>query len=136
VEFLRCYLEIEQVRFGDRLTVNFKMEPATLSASLPHLILQPVVENAIQHAVAPRAAPGRIEVEAKQSNGVIHLEVRDSGPGLGDNSASVIRHGVGLRNVVARLEQTYGREFSFEMKNGSEGGLTVVMELPFRPDET
>jgi sensor histidine kinase YesM len=136
VEFLRCYLEIEQVRFGDRLTVNFRMEPAILSATLPHLILQPLVENAIQHAVAPRAAPGRIEVEAKQSNGLIHLEVRDSGPGLGENSDSVTKYGVGLRNVVSRLEQTYGKEFSFEMKNGSEGGLAVVMELPFRRDET
>ncbi|HEY2712810.1 MAG TPA: histidine kinase [Chthoniobacterales bacterium] len=136
IEFLRCYLEIEQVRFGDRLTVNFRMEPATLAANLPHLILQPVVENAIQHAVAPRAAPGRIDIEAKRSNGLVQLEVRDTGPGLRENTDSVTRHGVGLRNVIARLEQTYGSEFSFEMKNGQDGGLTVTMELPFRSEET
>src|SRR5947199_9074632 len=63
-EFVRCYLEIEQVRFGDRLTVAFKIEPATVGAEVPHLILQPLVENAIQHAIAPHATPGRIEIAA------------------------------------------------------------------------
>src|SRR5436305_12163772 len=69
IEFLRTYLEIEQVRFGDRLTVAFEIEPTTLSAAVPHLILQPVVENAIQYAIAPRATPGRIHIEAKRLNG-------------------------------------------------------------------
>src|SRR6185295_15225256 len=64
-DFVRCYLEIEQVRFGDRLTVVFELEPQTFSAQLPHLILQPVVENAIQHAIAPRATRGQINIEAK-----------------------------------------------------------------------
>src|SRR2546423_11904099 len=82
-EFLRCYLEIEQVRFGDRLTVTFQLEPQTLSAEVPHLILQPIVENAIQHAIAPRAARGRIEITASRHNGSLRLEVGDTGPGLG-----------------------------------------------------
>jgi LytS/YehU family sensor histidine kinase len=77
-EFLRCYLEIEQVRFGDRLTVALELEPQTLSVQVPHLILQPVVENAIQHAIAPRATRGQINIEAKRLNNLVRLEVRDN----------------------------------------------------------
>jgi two-component system, LytTR family, sensor kinase len=134
VEFLRCYLEIEQVRFGDRLTVDFKMETTTLSACLPHLILQPVVENAIQHAIASRSTPGRIDIEAKRLNGLLRLEVKDTGPGLDGDGKSVGKQGVGLSNVRARLRETYGTQFRFEMQTGAEGGLKVIMELPFDLD--
>src|ERR1043166_2533250 len=81
-EFARCYLEIEQVRFGDRLSVEFKIDPVTFSAEVPHLILQPVVENAIQHAIAPRATPGRIAIAASRHNNSLRLEVSDTGPGI------------------------------------------------------
>jgi two-component system, LytTR family, sensor kinase len=131
-EFLRCYLEIEQVRFGDRLTVGLELEPQTLSVQVPHLILQPVVENAIQHAIAPRATPGHIDIEAKRLNNLLRLEVRDNGPGIALNDALAGTEGVGLSNVRARLHQTYGSDFRFELMNGKDGGLTVVMEIPFR----
>lgn len=131
-EFVRCYLEIEQVRFGDRLTVDLRIEPATHSAQVPHLILQPVVENAIQHAIAPRASPGRIQIEAKRRNDRLRMELKDSGPGLTGRSDSLPGHGVGLNNVRARLEQLYGEDFSFEMNNNAEGGLTVLLEVPFQ----
>src|SRR5438094_300649 len=81
-EFLRCYLDIEQVRFGDRLTVAFQLEPQTLSALVPHLILQPVVENAIQHAIAPRAAGGHINIEAKRLKSLLQVAITDNGPGI------------------------------------------------------
>src|SRR5437762_7377637 len=96
-EFLRCYLDIEQVRFGDRLTVTFELEPQTLSAQVPHLILQPVVENAIQHAIAPRATPGSIKVAAKQTNGLLRLEVTDNGPGLTTRTNALESQGLGLK---------------------------------------
>src|SRR5436190_18057532 len=95
-EFLRCYLEIEQVRFGDRLTVEFQIEPATLGAEVPHLILQPVVENAIQHAIAPRSRPGHITVAAKRADAFLRLEVRDSGPGFTASANAVESQGLGL----------------------------------------
>jgi len=133
-EFLRCYLEIEQVRFGDRLTVEFDLDPAALSAQVPHLILQPVVENAIQHAIAPRATPGYIKVEARRSNGQLRLEVRDSGPGIKKSESGLERQGLGLGNVRARLKQLYGPDHRFEIKNGLERGLTVIMEIPFRKE--
>jgi sensor histidine kinase YesM len=131
-EFLRCYLEIEQVRFGDRLTVAFELEPQTLSAQVPHLILQPVVENAVQHGIAPRATRGHITIEARRLNSLLRLEVRDNGPGITSNGISLGMKGVGLSNVRARLDQIYGSDFRFELMNSRDGGLAVVMEIPFQ----
>src|SRR5882672_6418392 len=107
-EFLRAYLDIEQVRFGDRLKVAFEMEPMTLSAQVPHLILQPVVENAIQHAVAPRTAQSHIDIKAQRLDGLLRLEVKDNGPGIASKSDLLELRGVGLNNVRARLSQAYG----------------------------
>jgi len=131
-EFLRCYLEIEQVRFGDRLALAFELEPQTLSAQVPHLILQPVVENAIQHAIAPRATRGHINIEAKRLNSLLRLEVRDNGAGIPSNGDLLGIEGLGLSNVRARLHQMYGSDFRFELMNARDGGLTVVMEIPFQ----
>src|SRR5215813_5658786 len=131
-EFLRAYLDIEQVRFGDRLKVAFEMEPMTLSAQVPHLILQPIVENAIQHAVAPRTAQSHIDIKAQRLDGLLRLEVKDNGPGIASKSNLLELRGVGLNNVRARLNQVYGSNFQFELTNGAEGGLTVTMEIPFR----
>jgi LytS/YehU family sensor histidine kinase len=103
-----------------------------LSAQVPHLILQPVVENAIQHAIAPRATRGHIKIEAKRLNSLLRLEVRDDGPGMASNDALLGTEGVGLSNVRARLHQIYGSDFRFELMNARDGGLTVVMEIPFR----
>jgi two-component system LytT family sensor kinase len=132
LEFLRCYLEIEQVRFADRLTVDFQIEPATRAALVPHLILQPVVENAIRHAIAPRAADGHIQVRARRVRRQLRLEVTDNGPGLGAHGEGVEQRGRGLKNVRARLAQIYGAEFNFELTNAPGGGLTALLELPFR----
>jgi len=133
-EFLRCYLEIEQVRFGDRLTVAFELEPQTLSAQVPHLILQPVVENAIQHAIAPHAKRGHINIEAKRLNTLLQLEIRDNGPGIPSNGDLPAKNGVGLNNVRTRLHQIYGSNFRFDLTNAGGGGLTVVIEIPFRAE--
>jgi two-component system, LytTR family, sensor kinase len=132
VEFLRCYLEIEQVRFEDRLKVHFNIEPRTLSAYVPHWILQPIVENAIQYAIAPRATSGWIKIEAKRLHDKLWLQVIDNGPGLKTHNASVEKLGVGLSNVRARLDQLYGPSARLKMTNNSDGGLAVVLEMPFR----
>src|SRR5262245_10422686 len=131
-EFLRCYLDIEQVRFGDRLTVAFELEPQTLSAQVPHLILQPVVENAIQHAIAPRAAQGHINIQAKRLDSLLRVAISDNGPGITSNPNSLGKKGVGLSNVRSRLQQIYGPDFRFELMNAGDGGLTVVIEIPFQ----
>src|SRR5215813_5197502 len=131
-EFLRCYLEIEQVRFGDRLTVAFELDPETLAAQVPHLILQPVVENAIQHAIAPRATRGHINIEAKRLNSLLRVAISDNGPGISSNANLVEKKGVGLSNVRTRLQQIYGSDFRFELTSGENEGLTVIMEIPFQ----
>ena len=131
-EFLRCYLDIEQVRFGDRLTVKFELEPQTLSAQVPHLILQPVMENAIQHAIAPRATQGHINIEAKRLNSLLRVAISDNGPGISSNANLLGKKCVGLSNVRARLQQIYGPDFRFELINAGDGGLSVVMEIPFQ----
>lgn len=133
LEFLRCYLEIEQVRFQDRLTVSFDIAPEALDALVPNLILQPIVENAIRHGIVMQAGPGYIEVCASHPNGTLILIVKDNGPGLAaaQDSSGKLRGGVGLANTRARLEHLYGMAQRFEMAGADEGGLQVTLEIPF-----
>ena len=91
-----------------------------------------MVENAIQHAIAPRATRGHINVEAKRLNSLLRLEVRDNGPGITSDTDLVRAEGVGLSNVRARLHQIYGSDSRFELMNAKDGGLAVVMEIPFQ----
>jgi len=133
LEFLRCYLEIERVRFHDRLAVNMFIDPETLDARVPNLILQPIVENAIRHGIVSRIAPGEIEIRANRSDGVLRLLVKDNGPGLQGGAAPTgrIKEGLGLANTRARLQQMYGASHQFEIANVPEGGLQVIIEMPF-----
>jgi len=133
LEFLRCYLEIERVRFHDRLTVSIEIEPETLDARVPNLILQPIVENAIRHGIVARAAAGRIEIRSGVTGGTLRLQVKDNGPGLTStqDSGSKLRGGFGLANTRARLEQLYGTAHRLEMSDAIEGGFEVTVEIPF-----
>jgi signal transduction histidine kinase len=132
MEFLKGYLDIEQVRFQDRLTVKVEVEPLALDVKVPNLILQPIVENAIRHGIAPRSTPGLIEINVKRENGMLRIEVRDNGPGLPVNHSSIklFKGGVGLANTRARLDQLYGAAHRFELENNPAGGLTVTLEVP------
>jgi LytS/YehU family sensor histidine kinase len=134
MEFVRCYLEIEQVRFGERLKVEYQVEPGTTSALVPHLILQPLVENAIQHAIAPRSDRGKITISARQTGDLLALEIRDSGAGLPTPTALTDGHGLGLANVRARLAGLYGPTANFEAGAGLDSGLTVRIRIPFQAE--
>lgn len=131
--FLEPYLEIERARLGERLTFELDVPAAVLDARVPHMILQPLVENAIRHGVAPRVAPGCIRVRARGRRGMLDLEVADDGPGSPPGRA--MNGGLGLSITRARLEQLYGGEFSFEPHNAPEGGFRVSITIPFRPAE-
>ena len=133
IDFLKRYLEIEQTRFADRLTVDMQIEPETLAASTPYLILQPLVENAIRHGIAPRSQPGRVVIRAHRDDGLLILQVSDNGAGLAPGLAAPAREGVGLSSTRARLEKLYGEEQHFEMKNGPSGGFVVTLTFPFQP---
>jgi LytS/YehU family sensor histidine kinase len=131
LDLLRCYLEIEQTRFQDRLTVRMNIDPKALDAKAPTLILQPLVENAIKHGIAPRSAPGVVEISAARNNGAIELRVSDDGSQMTDfESGKPI--GVGLANVRARLENLYPGAFRFEMKRGELGGMEIFLSIPHR----
>jgi two-component system LytT family sensor kinase len=132
MEFLKGYLEIERIRFQDRLTVNINVEPQALNVKVPNLILQPIVENAIRHGIAPRSSQGLLEIMVKRENGVLRIEVRDNGPGLPVNHSSIklFKGGVGLANTRARLDRLYGAAHRFELENNPAGGLTVTLEVP------
>lgn len=136
MEFLGCYLEIERIRFQDRLTTRLDVAQQTLDAKVPNLILQPIVENAIRHGIAPRSSQGLIEIEAKQQNGTLRIQVRDNGPGLSEHrtSENVFKKGLGLANTETRLEQLYGPAHSFNLSNNPDGGLIVTLEIPFTRD--
>jgi two-component system, LytTR family, sensor kinase len=136
LDFLKNYLEIEQTRFQDRLAVRMEIEPEVLDARVPNLILQPLVENAIRHGVAPRAQPGLIEISAARENGAVRLRVRDNGPGLQSSALENLNKGIGISNTQARLHQLYGAGHRFEMKNANGGGLEVAIEIPFRNGST
>jgi signal transduction histidine kinase len=131
IEFLNGYLEIERIRFQDRLTTEIKIDPAVLDVRVPNLILQPIVENAMRHAVG-NSRSGHVEVTAVPRNGTLHIEVKDNGPGLQIDRAFEARRGkgVGLANTQARLVGLYGTAARFEMLNRPSGGLTVTIEIP------
>jgi two-component system LytT family sensor kinase len=140
--FLQPYLEIEQARLEERLTVVMNIAPETLEARVPHLILQPLVENAIRHGIASRIEPGTVEISASRGadDRFLQLEIRDDGRGLDRNGE--VRHeearprrSVGLTNIRSRLEQLYGSAHRFKLENQAEGGVLVRISLPFRLSE-
>ena len=136
LEFLEKYLEIEQTRFQERLSVKMKIDPGTLDACVPNMILQPLVENAVRHAIAPRAQGGHIEISAHREDGMLQLDVRDDGGGLPDNTEKIaLKGGVGLSNTQARLEHLYGAKHLFQLCSSPGQGLTVRLQIPFHESE-
>jgi two-component system LytT family sensor kinase len=136
LEFGRRYLELEQIRFGPRLTVQWDIAPETLEACVPNLLLQPLLENAIKHAIAPFSKPGKISVYSSRENDTLLLRVTDNGPGLSGFNEVSERSGIGLLNTRARLQGLYGGQHRIELKCAQSGGLVVEIAIPFRPAAT
>jgi len=131
LDFLSKYLEIEQTRFRDRLTVVFDVQPEALDALVPNLILQPLVENAIKHGIGPRPSPGTITIKARLAGSErLELIVQDNGVGMSAARLSDFNRGVGLSNTRARLEHLYGPLHRFEFRQPPEGGLQVLIAVP------
>lgn len=136
LEFLRKYLEIEQMRFEDRLKVEMHIAPDTLDAGVPNMILQPLVENAIKHGLAPRSEGGKIEIEAVRNNGHLDLMVSDNGIGVPFGDLENLDEGVGLSNTRRRLRHLYGDTHKFTLRNSAKGGLNVNLTIPFKEMES
>ncbi len=128
IAFIEKYLEIERIRFRDRLSVTLEIDPAALETEVPSLILQPLVENAIRHGIEPHARPGRIELTARCKPGFVELAVHDNG--AGQPAGGFARVGIGLGNTRARLSELYGDRHRFELANHPDGGLVVRVTIP------
>jgi two-component sensor histidine kinase len=131
LEFLELYLDIQRMRFSDRLKVEMQIEPEALNALVPNLILQPLVENAIRHGVSRRAAAGVLGVTAQRDNGSLRIRIYDDGPGLKRDDGSTTVEGVGLSNTRARLAQLYGEQQNFSLTERAGGGVEAVLVFPY-----
>jgi len=131
IDFLQKYLDIEQTRFQDRLTVSVHVEPAALDGEVPRMILQPLVENAIKHGIAGRSGGDNVQVTAGLDGERLWMQVRDNGAGLQVRTLKALRTGVGLSNTRARLDCLYGRHYRLEFSD-KHGGLSVLIEIPFQ----
>jgi signal transduction histidine kinase len=131
LDVLSLYLDIQRIRFGDRLHVEIDVANDVREARVPALLLQPLVENAIRHGIAARAAAGRIQVRARRNGARLALEVRDDGQAR-DVEPAPPRKGIGLPNVRARLEALYGPAFTLELTRTAGRGTRVVIEMPLR----
>jgi LytS/YehU family sensor histidine kinase len=129
---LQPYIAIEHIRFRDRLRVRLDVDPDAGDVLVPALVLQPLVENAIRHGIAPLARGGEVVVRARIAGEVLTLQVIDDGAGLPPMFVSSHQHGVGLANTRARLEYLYGAHQSLTLAGGDSGGCTVTITLPAR----
>ncbi len=128
IAFIQKYLEIENIRFSDRLTFKIQVDPAVLEAKIPSLVIQPLVENAIRHGIEPHPRPGHIEVSVLPGTEGVQLEVRDNGGGM--PAGGFTREGIGISNTRERLRELYGDRHGFVLANHPDGGLLVRLTLP------
>ena len=143
VETLKLYLDIERMRFEERLRTVFSIDPAAADALIPSFLLQPLVENAIKYAVSPQEEGARISLSAQLVGHRVRLTVSDTGPGLRARApratlssamaGNTVSTGVGLANIRDRLAQAYGEDHLFDIRTPPEGGFAVVIEIPYEP---
>jgi two-component system, LytTR family, sensor kinase len=138
IDFVQKYLQIERTRFGDRLQVRVEIDPETLDAAVPNLILQPLVENALKHGIGTQVDGGVLHIRSAREDGNLSLLVRDTGPGMSAAKLNALNTGVGLRNTRSRLAELFPERHRFEFVEPSEGGLEVRILIPFvvHPDST
>jgi two-component system, LytTR family, sensor kinase len=135
LDVLQKYLEIEQTRFGNRLRVTMRIDPDTLDAMVPNLLLQPLVENAVRHGIAPHLRPGSIVIRSAREHDRLKIEIVDSGAGLPPDRLMALNRGVGLDNTRARLEHLYPGAHRFAFSN-LDDGFCVTVAVPFHVIET
>jgi two-component system LytT family sensor kinase len=132
LEFLTGYLEIEKVRFADRLNIVLDVAPNALDAQIPHLLLQPLVENAVHHGISRRSSGGEIRIAISSDAHNLYLRIRDNGPGLSESAAGQTAIGLGLRATRERLQTLYGNMHSVDIRDAPEGGVEACVRIPFR----
>lgn len=131
LNFVNDYLEIELVRFKDKLTVKHLIDSPALNAKVPGFLLQPLIENAIHYAIAPKRSGGIIKITAAKKRERLIINIEDNGPGLNEFKKKKNKEGVGLKITKERLLYLFGRNHRFELKDSSMGGLSVIIDIPF-----
>ena len=132
LHFLDRYLEIQQLRFGDRLKVEKEIDAAALDIQVPTLILQPLVENAIRHGVEPQTGQGRLQITVSREGQTLRLCVRDNGPAA--KTATEKKAGIGIANTRSRLQELYGQTARLTLSTASDGGFMATIDLPCHHD--
>jgi two-component system, LytTR family, sensor kinase len=132
VDYVRQYLEIERVRFGERLRTEFDLAPDVWEAAVPAFVLQPLIENAVRHAIAPRESGGAITLEARRSGEMLQVSIVDDGPGVRDDPQGTGTGRIGLTNTRDRLRQLYGDRGRLQLVSVPGGGTRATIEIPFR----
>lgn len=134
LEFVNGYLEIEKIRFEDRLKVVLDIAPDTLDARVPHLLLQPLVENAVRHGISRLSSGGEIRIASSHDDRSLHLRVTDNGPGLAESADVSPQGGLGLGATRERLRTLYGNDQEIDIRNAAKGGVEVYLRIPFCVD--
>jgi two-component system, LytTR family, sensor kinase len=132
LEFVRAYLELEQMRLGERLTIELKIDPDTLEARVPNMLLQPLVENAIRHGVAAVRSGGKVDMAAARVDDRLRITIGNDGPPLTSTSQRKTGSGTGLSNTRARLRQLYGDSYQLHLADRARGGVELRLDIPFR----
>src|ERR1044072_3252896 len=132
INFIKLYLSIQEMRFYDRLRSDLDIDPSTTKALVPNLILQPLTENALRHGIARTADSGLIGIRSTAQDGYLRLTVYDEGAGLPEDWQLKGSVGIGLANTIARLQQLYDDDHEFDIRNRPQGGVEVVIVMPFK----
>ena len=134
IRILGLYLDIMEARYKDRLAFTIELDEGMEDALVPGFLLQPLVENAVRHGIAPRIKGGAVDVRARREGDRLVLEVADDGPGFPDDPSVLMNRGLGLANTQARLELLYGKEGLMKLENRAGGGARVEIRMPFRTE--
>lgn len=135
LETINRYLDLEKMRFGERLSVEIEIDPAVKDAKVPCMLLQPLVENAIKHGISQISRPGMIRLQSTRKNGKLLITIDDNGPGFNASAHTGKNTGMGLSNCRERMELLFGRDFRFELSQSPLPGARVVISIPFQPIE-
>jgi two-component system LytT family sensor kinase len=136
LEFVNGYLEIEKIRFADRLKVVLDIAPDVLDAQVPNLLLQPLVENAIRHGIARLSSDGEIRIRVSHDVNNLHIEIKDNGPGLLEPLNANSNFGLGVAATRERLRTLYGEKHAMKIRSVAQGGAEVSIQIPFLPNST
>lgn len=133
IELLNLYIEIMKARFGNKLEISFVFDGLVNNAQVPVFLLQPILENSIKYGIES-LSPIKINISAKKNNEMLHIRIKDNGPGIKESKEEILKAGIGLSNTIERLEKLYGDNYKFEWQNITEGGLLLTIELPYKTE--